>query len=1168
MTRAARNKGSIAGEPDPDAACRNDDGAIYCNAISPGWWEPPIDNPAIPVADDVAIAAVGGCELDRYVIKVNGDADGSGDTRPYSVTTLLYPTCPGATGATAIPGTVHVQDIATPGADGDVIVIPTPGATLQVPAGTSVRGVTNLYLSIRFSRLNCSIAVGAPATLGFSADSLDFPGFACKANLGGFLPDNQFESYGKHASFYLELYATGDCADPFSDPGTEAFPNYKSSNHAGLSYTPGGQTYFADDISLEVPQCFMTAMEVAVKGNGVTSIDLRVGLNDVDPVNGGVIPFDSNFFVIGGTTVKIAHRDFDPPILLTQPNLWVGFQTTGASTGPIIVDKEADLGQNEDAIWVHDGTRWIVRDLGENDSRYAATDVTIFCQDSPPQGACCDMVLTNNTFCVGGDNNGLPCDGTEECPGGTCIGDSVCRDDIPAMNCATGHLPALWSRNNPCAGVCVGGDRGVCDGGLADGDPCREDDDCPGGGICGLPCTRQLDCPGFRCVGGSDAGDPCETDNDCTNGSCNRAACDGPFIRSCGLAACCTVNDECFDMIEKECYEVPPIEDPRQRMYQLGKFCGLSGQRCPRGACLGREGDCQEVHAGKGCDDPFCCTDVCNDDSFCCIVTWDQTCVDLAAELCPEPPNNNECSGEGNLGAQLLPVPSYTRAEVANASTSFDDPGFCCHSEDPGAAGLGSVWYKFYGPAPPTTQEQFTSVNIDTCPTNTLNGKDSLLQAFTTADADVGVCNDGTPCSIMDQDCADQSLCVSDLTDESACRTLIPIACSDDVGENQGCTRPQNARICLQNVVPGWPYYIMLAAKDAENLDAYYIDLSQDCDAEPPIPNDACVDGEEVNRDGPYPIDLPFDLSGGEDYSPATYDCLMEHVLLPNMQNDIWYDWEAPCSAEVDIYTCDVSNPDPNPPNTTMLVYEGCECPVSDPRVVAANDFCGFGCLTSSCVSFDAVEGQCYKVRLGGHLGGTPAGDLTFDINCPDCPNGPVTFSSPVSGTVDARQPHPPDNASARQGIDTLVVEGPPGAGMNRCWSLCETASVPFPNDIADVVENGDGTFTVLLDRPMTANAVTTISYIGMNGVETRGVFHAHPANSDGNAFANGADLATIIDALGGTPGPYGLYSTDINHSGNTTAADMLRAIDLLNGGDEFLEWRDSPRPACGACCP
>ena len=49
-------------------------------------------------------------------------------------------------------------------------------------------------------------------------------------------------------------------------------------------------------------------------------------------------------------------------------------------------------------------------------------------------------------------------------------------------------------------------------------------------------------------------------------------------------------------------------------MWQRGSFCGENEQGCPFNACLARVGDCSIARPEVGCEDPFCCTTVCEFD--------------------------------------------------------------------------------------------------------------------------------------------------------------------------------------------------------------------------------------------------------------------------------------------------------------------------------------------------------------------------------------------------------------------------------------------------------------------------------------------------------------------------------------------------------------------------
>ncbi|MGD2111092.1 MAG: hypothetical protein PVI86_17075 [Phycisphaerae bacterium] len=1045
--------------------CRFDPRSVYCNTLLRFIWQPPLTDPSMPVADDVTIAGAAGCELDRYRVLVTGNADGEG-AGGFAVTAVLHPTCPGAGGSEPIPGTeCHVE-------------FPDNGLKLVTcPIDPGVVLPQTFYLSISFSRLHCGIAAGAPALKGSSADTLDFPGFACRAPFNGYEPSDEFDSYGRHASFYAEFYVQEECPP--------AFPGYKGSRHSGLSYTEGAGLRFADDIALTVPDCSMTAVEVAVRGNGVTRIDLRTTLDDADPVNGGVIP-DSSFFIIGEPTPKVARQEFNPPIPLSSPQLWVGFQTTSAFTGPIITDQQPALGGNADSIAVHDGAQWRTSDLGPNDSRYAATDVIIYCDGVPPVGACCDMIFTENGTCIGGPEQGKPCPTLEalDCPEGTCVGDSVCRDDLPKMNC---------------------------------------------------PFSRWVE------------GESCENE---------------PFDPPCGASACCTYANECLDVTERECYEQFPMDRPNLREFQTGQFCGDTDQECEWVPCRARDADCRFPHEEPGCDAQQCCEDSCDLDLFCCTVAWDEVCVRHAYYVCYESPPNNECRPHGIEGAMRLDVPSTVRAWLRTASSVPSDPGYACHAQDPGDRAAATVWYKFVAPPAPVPCTGPSSVTLSTCAAATSPLQDSLIQVFEPANPDVGSCDDGSACSVLSQDCTDSSVCTLD--EETACENLIPLACADDTG--CGDTRtPLNAALTVEDLVPGQTYFVMVGAKDPENRTDYELHIAPTETPCSPLPHDNCDDAVKLTG---AQLVTPFDLSGGGSYTPATLDTLHPPDVLPNMQNDVWYEWVAPCDGEAKIDTCDPALPSEGQPNTTMILYDGCECPVDDTDTIVASDCCSTGPAPCSCATIDVVRGRCYKIRLGGHLGGTPGGDLTIRADC-GC-SGPVTFLDPPDGTIDARRPHPPNDATTRQGIAQVLVEGPPALMNLSCWSVCEAPEGGSSNKVESIVDHGDGTYLVRLARPITPSAVTVVTYTDDAEIGYAGEFVFHPANVNGDDEANNADLQTLIDVLNDAePPPETRFKTDCNHSGRTTPADMLCVIDLLNGGGAFAPGFDgTPLPTNSGICP
>lgn len=275
---------------------------------------------------------------------------------------------------------------------------------------------------------------------------------------------------------------------------------------------------------------------------------------------------------------------------------------------------------------------------------------------------------------------------------------------------------------------------------------------------------------------------------------------------------------------------------------------------------------------------------------------------------------------------------------------------------------------------------------------------------------------------------------------------------------------------------------------------------------------------------------------------------------------DVWFDYVANDCGQVTVSTCNQADYD-----TRLAVYEGCGCAVDNARLVGCNDD-GAGCTDfTSSVTFEAERGTCYKVRVGGYEGATGSGTLRVtggEGGCMSCPAGAVTFIDPPTGVVDARMPHPVDDASTLLGIDRLRVSAPAGAANVSCWSLCDGSG--GGNAIAEVIDHVDGTMTLVLDRPLAPGAVTSVKY---GESDSAGHFTFHPGNVDGDSSTGPLDALMIIDYLNGmTAAPFGQYSTDIDHSGLFAPQDILAVTDLLNGAGAFESWSGTERPRMETC--
>jgi len=158
----------------------------------------------------------------------------------------------------------------------------------------------------------------------------------------------------------------------------------------------------------------------------------------------------------------------------------------------------------------------------------------------------------------------------------------------------------------------------------------------------------------------------------CTQCGVNPASCLAPHSTpSCNDPECCkSVCD-----IDPFCCNVQWNEDCVHTASKVCLACGDSAT-----------GECTEVHDLPYCNDAECCAAVCDNDPFCCEVTWDTVCVQNAAAV---------CSGCGSLNAGdcciIHPTPHCSNGACCTTVCAIDP--FCCQTAwDLGCTQLALVW--------------------------------------------------------------------------------------------------------------------------------------------------------------------------------------------------------------------------------------------------------------------------------------------------------------------------------------------------------------------------------------------------------------------------------------------------------------------------------------------
>ncbi len=1078
--------------------------------------------------DDIATVFTHNCRMRKFEFPVLGKVDPTQGGGAYTVKWSFYRNCPQAVpeiqrDALKIAGTTGT--LSFPDDAPRTITVSLGGAGVAMPS--------NVWFGVSFNRGNAGVVGGSLSGTGMSCDQFDYvSSTACSSGLGGY-PDHPM------ASFNLQMWAdAGTC--------TDAFLGYKNNRPNGPPQNPGVDVYLVDDIQLGGETCEMIAYEVALLGQGFYTMEMRNGCES-PPIPGTQQFFGNN----NDTVVQTARFAFAQPITLQRDFFFAGM-VNNSTASYVVTGQQACIGATLDSFDVAP-QGGICNPVRGPDRSHAGLNLTITCAGKPPVGACCDMM----TFeCEGGPDDGKPC-----CPEDTdlppyCLADPTLHDTYPA---------------------------------------------CTAPGTCEAPCRRvpQMNCafpPRFsalrpkwvevapKCDGGSRNGLSCAEDVDCPDGVCD--VCNPePFSFTCGISACCQPDDDCNNRTLADCNDQPP--EDAERLWQRGKFCGSQGQTCPPNACLGRVGECTRgrclTQAGvcnltthrctagtiglacnsnsqcncpgsscqvnptccdscppTGCEDSQCCAIVCRDGGFgpdgayCCHTEWDSICAGFARSGCNIPPSNDECPPLDRLqeGALLVAVPSITETDSVKATENVLDPGFGCYIPlpppapapgEPGDQGLQTVWYKFFAPA---TGE----VGVDTCLSNA-PASDSLVSVYAVGDPSTPI---------------------------TQCATLIPIACNDNT---TGCSSSgKNSRICLKTLTPGAIYYVLVSAKERETNDptAYTLRLSTSCNPVPPVlsVNDFCTFATPITNGV-----TPFDLSTSSMEAPI-------ESCIATMTTDLWYNYTATCTGELQVKTCGITPQAPDP-DTNLVVYETCSCPsVAGVRLGCSTDAGGACGNASEIKGVDVILGNCYKIRLADSAESFPAGNLTVACVSAACPAGALTFVDPPDEVVDARRPHNRDDANLLFGIQTITAQHTSGA-LSSCFSLCETGNSGSPNSIQSVVENPPGTYTITLARPISPGEKTNIIYANSHVppelITLRLV--SSPGNIAGDAVS-GPDVLDLVNALNGTQAlMWGLFSGDVDGSSKITGADVVEAVDVLKGYGAYAVWDGTPNELNNAAC-
>jgi len=1056
-------------------------------------------------SDDLLTVGSDGCGLDRYEVLVDGNHGGAG-SGPFSVQVALYDGCPRDDGD-RIDGTEATVALPDNGVYLIEVVMP-EDVTVTIPAA--------LWVGVTFSRSGAGWVMGAPALVGHSRNAFEHSFFGCGIWLGDY-------PLAPHSSFYVQLFGRGAC------PSTHAA--FRSEEPPVLSAPIGAGSRVADDLELGGGPCDLVSYELFVRGTAAFDYDLR--RHDAQTgLPGAVIPKTSGTIEAFGNRLRVARHRFAPPVPLPD-KIWITVESTTGNGQPLLSLEPPSIGNttpNSITRFVDD--QWQLEELAPGEKN-AAISVLVRCAGDEPLGACCD------TFFLDADGNAV-CRQVAEanCPLLRWIEGAACHPDPFVPRCG--------------ASACCLAD-GSCEN--------RVQSDCGLGAVSwtsGIEC-RDLEPPCAFVCPRSDG--PCGLPHDAAG--CFDPAC---CARVCAEDAfCCNEfwDSACAGRTRLSCDGVPGNDECAPGPDSLGAY-------------LLEVGDTLEVDTVRATSDAL-------DPGFCCHTGFPASCDGGCHDLEPcaddldcvgaEP---GICGEDGRCDGGCRDTEACDDDEGCFGT----DDGFCRFQTPlPGQAGVGTIWFRFAVPEVPG--DDTANVRITTCNSNA-PASDSLLQAFAVTDPtlgrcdDLGRCADGSPCSFTDQDCADGQACVRSreacdvvaqdcpggaacvLDEQRACQALEPIECNDDAPDTcLAIGQQNNAAVCLSGIRRGRPYYLMLAAKSEDTRGAYRLRIEEvdACAVLDVPPNDSC-DQAALLTDGVYPFDL----------STATADCDVE-PCLPAPDNDAWFQYRAMTDGLVTFDTCPIAAGIES--DTSLVVYDGCTCSGHEeglPPVRCCSVDAGGDCGPGARCQVEVRAGDCYLVRLGDGMGLAPAGTLRVTSRGgPLCPSGAVTWLDPPPGAVDARTPHPPDNAQVRRGIDRVIVRAP-NACQHACWNICTPLNEGGPT-IDRVTCAFDGTATLELSRPLLPGSTTLVGYRA--SPEVTAAFSALPGDVDGDGVTSPVDLLNLVDVLNGTTPPrWGAISTDLDHSGDAGPTDILELVDLLNGAAAFDAWNGRALPDVPPNCP
>jgi hypothetical protein len=204
-------------------------------------------------------------------------------------------------------------------------------------------------------------------------------------------------------------------------------------------------------------------------------------------------------------------------------------------------------------------------------------------------------------------------------------------------------------------------------------------------------------------------------------------------------------------------------------------------------------------------------------------------------------------------------------------------------------------------------------------------------------------------------------------------------------------------------------------------------------------------------------------------------------------------------------------------------------------------------------ISFLAGPGTFMKDDAGDDILPIQLQSLFVITSGPDAPPCHIVSSDPGNCAIDPLQPSNPDGSDPAGWAEiSLTFDGNASDVTMADFSVDD--SLPGPPEVQSLTVSPAGdTVTLTFDRRIRLGRWTCVTFIPRDEMVCIG---ALPGDVDGDGTSDSADVGLLIDELKGTlDPPLTTCRCDIDRSGTCRPPDLLREIDLLNGGDTYNPW-------------